>query len=539
MTTHPSFRAALAASLMLSWLLVAAPVGAQQPTDEPPATTPAPEAPAALSEAPQPEAPAPAPSEGRAVVRMGQSYVLAAGERVREVVVMSGSATIDGEVERDLVVIVGTVTLGNAARVGQDMVVIGGAVTVEPGAQVDGDFVVVGGAVDAPDTFRPGREHVVIGPPVGGQVRSVLPWVTRGLLWGRPIVPSLPWIWALIAIALLMAILVLAVFTQPVRVTARVLAEKPLSAALVGLLVVMLTGPVAVLLAITVVGIPLIPLAFCALFIALVLGKVAVVVWLGDRVMPPAPDAAAGVAFRSLLIGSALIVVAYMVPILGAVVWALVGLLALGAATLALVGALQRERPRRQPPVPPSPGPGVTPGPSAPGTAAGIGAESDTSVAVVSPMDPLAAAPAASLPPPAAPAVAASAAALLAFPRAGLLIRLAAVALDVLLVAIADGLMDLTERGGAFLILLLAYHIIFWIWKGTTVGGIICHLRLVRVDGAPLRPGDAVVRGLSGIFSVIVVGLGFLWILKDPEGQAWHDKIAGTYVVTVPGNWPL
>ena len=35
------------------------------------------------------------------------------------------------------------------------------------------------------------------------------------------------------------------------------------------------------------------------------------------------------------------------------------------------------------------------------------------------------------------------------------------------------------------------------------------------------------------------VGLGALWILKDPERQAWHDKIAGTYVVKVPRNWPL
>jgi uncharacterized RDD family membrane protein YckC len=47
------------------------------------------------------------------------------------------------------------------------------------------------------------------------------------------------------------------------------------------------------------------------------------------------------------------------------------------------------------------------------------------------------------------------------------------------------------------------------------------------------------VRGLASIFSLAVLGIGALWILKDPERQAWHDKIAGTYVVTVPRNWPL
>jgi uncharacterized RDD family membrane protein YckC len=36
-----------------------------------------------------------------------------------------------------------------------------------------------------------------------------------------------------------------------------------------------------------------------------------------------------------------------------------------------------------------------------------------------------------------------------------------------------------------------------------------------------------------------VLGLGFLWILKDPDRQAWHDRIAGTYVVKVPRSWPI
>jgi uncharacterized RDD family membrane protein YckC len=124
-----------------------------------------------------------------------------------------------------------------------------------------------------------------------------------------------------------------------------------------------------------------------------------------------------------------------------------------------------------------------------------------------------------------------------AFPRAPFRDRLAAFVLDVILMAMAAAILDAED--GAIFILLLVYHIGFWTWKGTTVGGIICQLRLVRVDGTPLHFPDALVRGLSSIFSLAVVGLGCLWILKDPERQAWHDKIAGTYVVKVPRNWPL
>ena len=59
------------------------------------------------------------------------------------------------------------------------------------------------------------------------------------------------------------------------------------------------------------------------------------------------------------------------------------------------------------------------------------------------------------------------------------------------------------------------------------------------MDGTRLRFVDALVRGLSAIFSLALFGLGALWILKDPERQAWHDRVAGTYVVKVPRNWPI
>lgn len=85
----------------------------------------------------------------------------------------------------------------------------------------------------------------------------------------------------------------------------------------------------------------------------------------------------------------------------------------------------------------------------------------------------------------------------------------------------------------------LAYRSAFWAWKGTTVGGIICQTRIVRVDGSPLGPGEALVRGLGSIFSVAVLGLGCLWMLRDADRQTWHDQMAGTYVVKVPRNWPL
>ena len=125
------------------------------------------------------------------------------------------------------------------------------------------------------------------------------------------------------------------------------------------------------------------------------------------------------------------------------------------------------------------------------------------------------------------------------YPRATFLDRVAAFALDAVLVAIAVNLLDLSRHDGWFPLLLVAYHIAFWAWRGTTLGGIVVGLRVVRVQGTDLRFPDALVRGLSGIFSVAALGIGCFWMLQDPEKQMWHDKIAGTLVVKVPRHLVL
>ena len=112
--------------------------------------------------------------------------------------------------------------------------------------------------------------------------------------------------------------------------------------------------------------------------------------------------------------------------------------------------------------------------------------------------------------------------------------RAAALALDVVLVAIVNAVMRFPWNDGGFLIVVLLYQIGFLAWRGTTLGGVVCGLRVVRAGGAELRFVDALVRGLTSVFSIAALGLGCLWMLNDPERQTWHDKIAGTVVVKMP-----
>jgi uncharacterized RDD family membrane protein YckC len=352
---------------------------------------------------------------------------------------------------------------------------------------------------------------------LGDGVRALLPWITHGLFWGRPIVPSLPWVWGVAAAFLVLYLLLNLVFAAPVKACAEHVTARPLSTALVGALVLVLLGPVAVLLAVSVVGLVVIPFLICAVVAAGLLGKVGVLRALGGTLVPPDDADHAPAAARSVLIGAAIMTAVYVVPVIGLVAWALLGALGLGAGAMAVAAALRRENPRPAPP--PIPTPAVPPPvQSATFDAAGASAASEPAAAFVPPIPVPAPAPDLSL-----------------APRATFLKRLGAFVLDLLLVAIALSLLRIDHDGpGRLFLLLLVYRIGFWAWKGTTIGGIITHLRVVRTDGAPLGFGDALVRGLASIFSFAVLGLGCLVVASDPGRQAWHDKIAGTCVVQVP-----
>ena len=119
-----------------------------------------------------------------------------------------------------------------------------------------------------------------------------------------------------------------------------------------------------------------------------------------------------------------------------------------------------------------------------------------------------------------------------ALPRAGFGIRMGALLLDVVLIGIL--LHQLHDRTNVELLVLAAYGAVMWKLKGSTIGGIICGLQVVRLDGRPIDWPTAIVRALSCFLSLAVVGLGFIWIAIDNEKQSWHDKIAGTVVVRAP-----
>ena len=471
----------------------------------------------------------------RAIVRIAQDYTVARHHVVRHVQTFFSNVTIEGQVENDVIVTVGSARIASSAVIRGSLVVLGGSATIDAGATVQRDLVVVGGTLSAPPEFSAFGEQVVVGSRWTGEwMRDLLPWITRGLLLGRVIVPDLEWIWGIVAIFFFLYLVLNLVLDRAVGASADMLVERPLSAFMSGLLVLLLAVPVLVILVATVIGVAVIPFMLCGLVAATLVGKVAVARAMGRSILRREREGrfAALIAF---VIGFFLLTLAYVVPVLGFVTWALTTVLGLGAASSTFRTYLRRERRGATPVVAHAPASVVAPEfvvpPPAPAAAPPVSAFRAEEPAIVAPppVTPVAA-PAIETPPPPSRYNEG----LAAYPRATFLDRLAAFVLDCLLVGIANGILDIGNRDGEYFFMLFVYHLAFWAWRGTTLGGIIIGLKIIRTHGSEMRAVDAIVRGLSAVFSVVAMGIGCLWMLQDRERQMWHDKIAGTVVIKGP-----
>jgi uncharacterized RDD family membrane protein YckC len=512
--------------------------------------------------------------DGRDIVSVGHNSELPAGQTAEDVVAIMGDSQVDGDASDAAVAVMGNVTvngtvgdggavavMGNAyinGKVNGDVVAVMGDVTLGPQAVIEGQVTQVMGTFHGNPSaiVQGGTVHVLSG--WFGDIGGLRPWFEHCLFLARPLAPTLDvaWAWWLALATLAFYLLVAAVFHDGVRHCVRTLEAHPGPSILATIIVVLLVPVVLLALLVTVVGIAVIPIFWFALFCAGIFGRVVALGWLGGRCLRLA-NSGTSVPVLDVLVGGILALALYMVPVLGFFVYALVGVFGFGAVVYALLLALKRE------PAKPGAGrpyagaaatssfggaaAGGTSGSSfsaAPMTGASVTGESGASAAAgmaapEAPMgtEPPREPPAGQMPPAPPPGGSAAAVAPALFdiatlPRAGFWIRMLALLIDLILVAVALGW--LLGHGSSVLLVLAAYGAVMWKLKGTTIGGIVCDLKVVRIGGGPLDWGSAIIRALGCFLSLVVAGLGFIWIAVDREHQAWHDKIAGTVVVRVP-----
>jgi len=488
--------------------------------------------------------------QSEAVTIMGDTVV--DGEVTDAAVSVFGNTTVNGRVHDAAVSVLGTTTVNG--HVGDAAVAVLGDVVLGPDAVVDGEVVAVLGSIKrAPGSKIHGgiQEIGGFGPFQGTEWLHA--YVKKCVLWGRPLWfgDNLGWAWLVAAGFLLFYLFLTLLFPRGVVRCAEMLEDRPGNTIVATLLTMLLTPLGMILLAITGVGIVVMPFLGAALFCAGLFGKAALLGWLGRRLLGrPSEESMTRDTLLAVLVGGVIVMLLYCIPVLGFVLYKTFGILGTGMVVYAFIVATRKEKPAKPAPAAPlaahapamaAAAPPVVAMPMASPGFTGA-AEQAASAGFIAPQ-PAAegsafTAPAAAVPPAAQPPLITAD----TMPRVGFWLRTAAAFLDFLLIGISCGILDNfinLEMPGFLFLGLAAYSAAMWKNKGTTIGGVICGLKVVRLDDKPIDWTIAIVRALSGFLSFFAAGVGFIWVAFDDEKQSWHDKIAGTTIVRVPKGTAL
>ncbi|MCX5787270.1 MAG: polymer-forming cytoskeletal protein [Elusimicrobia bacterium] len=279
------------------------------------------------------------------------------GTVTHDVASMGGGVTINGVVKGDAAAIGGPLRV--AGSVGGDAASIGGDVTLEPTAKIGGDVSVTGGTLNRAEGAQ--VEGEVKQTDLGVAKRILMPLAMR-LKYLPDIkarISPLRQVFGFIMFAFfwggvgLMAALIALFFPKNLQTTAACVESDFWRAGGAGALVILLTFPAFLVMVVSIIGLPLIPLAALLYCAAIFLALAACSLALGRRFCEvrhlPAPTPSAGTAMGfGLLVGFMVLGKLFNVAgMLGAVFGGLfifVGLLVFCAALIVGLGAVALTR---------------------------------------------------------------------------------------------------------------------------------------------------------------------------------------------------
>jgi hypothetical protein len=250
-------------------------------------------------------------------VRIGGDVVVEEGTEVKEAVAVGGSVTVHGKVRKSAVAVGGSIILGPNAVIGEDVVSIGGAVQQAQSSIIHGDVV---------ELNIPG-------------VSSIIPLFFEDT--------SSSWFWTFKIVSLLgflaFAVLLVAVLPKPFSLISDNVQHHIGKTILWGLLGLAVLIPLAIFLAISVIGIPLIALEVFLVGIAFLAGYIAIAQLIGDRIAALMKRPALNVIWLTVMGLLALGLVGW-VPFLGSLVKAAAIVLGFGGVLATIFASRTRVR---------------------------------------------------------------------------------------------------------------------------------------------------------------------------------------------------
>ncbi len=238
------------------------------------------------------------------LVKMGSNAIVEEGTTVDEAVVIGGNLSVHGTVTESAVVIGGDLDVGPTGRITGDSVVVFGKLIKAPGAEVKKDVVEI-------PLWKPSCAKTCVLPIIG--------------IWTLGVIGLSMFIGFLIVL-----ILSGAVFTDKIGKTLFYVETRFWKSLYYGVVAAILLGPIALLLLVSIIGIPLIPLLVIAVSAATLFGYAVVCQLIGVKFFraikkPGRP------MYLEIIIGFIILGLVALIPFVGWIVKILAWLVGFGA----------------------------------------------------------------------------------------------------------------------------------------------------------------------------------------------------------------
>ncbi len=202
------------------------------------------------------------PVEAKNIFKLGHDVTITEGQEVDNIVAVGGQITVNGLVEQNVLAVGGSVVLTNKAVVRGKVIVVGGVIARGSGSLVYGDITEINSST------------------LSSSIASALRGESEG--WSLILnIISLCFFAIILIVALIMTLLI----PRSLAVIANAIQTNKLKSFLMGFLVTLMIVPFFMLLAISIIGIFLIPLAFTALLLAAIIGFIAFGSLLGNFIL--------------------------------------------------------------------------------------------------------------------------------------------------------------------------------------------------------------------------------------------------------------
>jgi len=260
------------------------------------------------------------PADAKNMIGAGRDLVVEEGQTVNNVAVLGGQITVSGLVEQNVLAVAGSVVLTNKAVVRGKVIVLGGIVAKGSGSMVFGDITEVNSST----------------------LSQALQSAMRGELEGWSLILNVISL-CFFAIILIIALIMTLLLPRPLTLITGTIENNGFKSFFWGVLATLATVPFFMLLAVSIIGIFLIPLVFTAMLLAVIVGFIASGAILGNAMISRIFRGYRKSLTKETLVGLCLLWLLGWMPLyIGMLIKAFAITIGLGGVVLALTGKTVR-----------------------------------------------------------------------------------------------------------------------------------------------------------------------------------------------------